>query len=236
MNAPRIGTPGVTSRRYAPMSASSSTLRPVTVPSRRADSVIFWIWSRPWCAGQHRLGARLGPLHRAAHPPRHQQAQHFLRGDLELAAEPAADVRRDHAELVLGDAGDGREHPAQDVRDLGRGPDGEHVRARVDDDRTRFHERRDQPLLPESPFQHHFGGGDLVLDIGAAARLARSRRSRSRSCSCRDPGARDRCPAMLPACPARPAARRSRRRSRPARPPRDRRCRRSPTPRPHQRS
>ena len=32
------------------MSASSSTFRPVTVPSRRAASVSFWIWSRPWCA------------------------------------------------------------------------------------------------------------------------------------------------------------------------------------------
>ena len=32
------------------MSASSSTLRPVTVPSRRAASVSFWIWSRPWWA------------------------------------------------------------------------------------------------------------------------------------------------------------------------------------------
>ena len=32
------------------MSASRSTLRPVTVPSFFADSVIFWIWSRPWWA------------------------------------------------------------------------------------------------------------------------------------------------------------------------------------------
>ena len=32
------------------MSASSSTLRPVTVPSFSAASVSFCHWSRPWCA------------------------------------------------------------------------------------------------------------------------------------------------------------------------------------------
>ena len=32
------------------MSASRSTLSPVTRPSLVADSVSFWIWSRPWCA------------------------------------------------------------------------------------------------------------------------------------------------------------------------------------------
>ncbi len=32
------------------MSASSSTFRPVSLPSRVAQIVMSWIWSRPWCA------------------------------------------------------------------------------------------------------------------------------------------------------------------------------------------
>ena len=50
MNAPRMGTAAVNTRRVAPMSASNSTFMPVTVPSRFADRVSFWIWSRPWWA------------------------------------------------------------------------------------------------------------------------------------------------------------------------------------------
>ena len=105
------------------MSASSSTLRPVTVPSDLAASVSFWIWSRPWCAAirdslrvsvyLHGLPSRLAATH----------GEHLLGRELQLAAESAADVRRDHAELALGDARHERHEVAHDVRDLGRGPD-----------------------------------------------------------------------------------------------------------------
>ena len=55
------------------------------------------------------LAARLGPLDR---PPELHRAEHGdevarIRGD--LAAEPAADFRRDHAQLVSGHAGDERQ-------------------------------------------------------------------------------------------------------------------------------
>ena len=136
------------------MSASSSTLSPVTVPSLRAASVSRWIWSRPWCAGHDRLGAGLGELHRPAQAPGDQEGHQLLGGELQLAAEAAADVRRDHPDLGLGDPGHQGQQDPQDVRHLGGRPHGDLLTGRVDDGRARLHERRNQPLLAEPPLDH----------------------------------------------------------------------------------
>ena len=115
------------------MSASRSTLSPVTVPSRLAVMVMSWIWSRPWCAASMRLRAGLGPLDRLAELPRDQERHQLLGQHAELAAETAADVRGDHPQLVLRDAERQRRHHPQDVRHLGGRPHGELRAGRVDD-------------------------------------------------------------------------------------------------------
>ena len=105
--------------------------------------------------GHVALGPGLRPLHRAAELAREQQREHLFRGDLELRAEAAAHVRRDHPQLVLGDAGDEREHDAQHVRDLGGGPHRVLVADRGADHGPRLHRGRDQPLLPVGALDHH---------------------------------------------------------------------------------
>ena len=66
------------------------------------------------------LAAALGPLDRSAEPLRDDQREDLLRVHVELAAEATADVRRDHPDLLLRDAGDQGQHDPQDVRDLRR--------------------------------------------------------------------------------------------------------------------
>ena len=70
-------------------------------------------------ARRHVLRARLDPLDRAAEPLGERQHQHLLAVGLELRAEAAAHVGRDHAQLVLRDAEHAGEDEARDVRDLG---------------------------------------------------------------------------------------------------------------------
>ncbi len=93
MKAPSIGTPPPTIARYAPRSASSSTLKPVTLPSFSAARVSFCHWSRPWCAlssDSERVSVYFtGLLIRRPNGP----GDPLLRGGLELAAEAASDVR-----------------------------------------------------------------------------------------------------------------------------------------------
>ena len=96
-----------------------------------------------------RLRAGLGPLDRVAQLRRDHEDEDLLGGDLQLAAEAAADVGGDHPQLVLGQPERRRQHRAQDVRDLRGRPHGELLAGRVDDHRARLHERRDQPLLAE---------------------------------------------------------------------------------------
>ena len=72
--------------------------------------------------GQVVLRTGLHPLHRAAQALGQRQAQGFLRVDLELRSEPAADLGGDDPQLGLGDPRrDGHGHP-DDVRDLGGRP------------------------------------------------------------------------------------------------------------------
>ena len=145
----------------------------VTVPSFSAARVSFCHWSRPWwpdtsdssasrCTSTGLPSRR--PTAQAIHPP----------GHLELAAEAAADVGGDDADLRLRYAGRGGQGEAQDVRDLG-GRVHRTARRWVDDDRARLHERRDEPLLAVLALDHDAvaaGLADRVLDGAAGAGLA----------------------------------------------------------------
>ena len=71
------------------------------------------------------LAARLDPLDRLADLERDDRGDDLLAIELQLRAEPAADVGRDDPQLVLGDAGGQRQQDPHDVRDLGRRPERE---------------------------------------------------------------------------------------------------------------
>ncbi len=126
---------------------------------------------------EQRLRAGLGPLDRLAQLDRRGEDEDLLGRDLQLAAEPAADVRGDHPQLVLGHARGGRRQRLEDVRDLRRRPHGQLLTGRVDDDGAGLHERRDEPLLAEPPPDDDrigvlLGGGDRVPGAPARAGLA----------------------------------------------------------------
>ena len=219
------------SRRRRPRSASRSTLRPVTVPSFSAARVSFCHWSRPWWPAEQRLRAGLGVLDRLVDPPADRPGDPLLGRDLELAAEPAADVGCDHPDLRLGHAGRRGQREPHDVRDLGGRPHRVLLAGRVHHDRARLHERRDQPLLAVLALDHDAvgaGRSDGLLDIAAGARLGGVEDPQRGLVGARGPGARGRCRPRPPSGRARPAARRTRRRrARRRRAPR-RRCGRRP--------
>ena len=117
--------------------------------------------------GDVRLRAPLDPLDRPAELPREREAERLLGVDVQLRAEPAADVRGDDPQLRLGDAGDEREGRAEDVRDLGRRPhrvlalsgDGLHDHA------ARLDRVRDQPVLVVALLHRHRRLGEQPLGL-----------------------------------------------------------------------
>ena len=117
--------------------------------------------------GQVALRALLGPLDRRSELARERQAERFLGVHVELRAEGAADVRRDHAQLRLRDPGHHRQRHAEDVRDLGRRPHRVLAlrRARLDEHTAGLHRIRDQPLLAVVLLDGHGGLGEEAVDL-----------------------------------------------------------------------
>ena len=107
------------------------TRRPRILPFSSSASSAWVTWSRP-CASVRNASVRSRrPLHRTADLLGRPEAHGLLGIDEDLRAEAAADVGRDHAQLVLGrDADEGRQHEPRDVRVLARGVEREAVRAR----------------------------------------------------------------------------------------------------------
>ena len=94
--------------------------------------------------GLHVLHAGLDPLDRLARALREEARQGLFAIDVELAAEATAHVRRDHAQLGLGYPQHDCREGADEVRDLGGGPERDglgagvvlgHDAARLDGDR-----------------------------------------------------------------------------------------------------
>ena len=75
----------------------------------RRPGVSFCHWSRPWWAAISDSERVSVYLHRLADPAGHRPGDPLLGRGLQLAAEAAADVGRDHPDLRLGYAGRGRE-------------------------------------------------------------------------------------------------------------------------------
>jgi hypothetical protein len=125
-------------------------------------------------AGDQRLRAGLGVLGGLAEAPGDGPDDPLLRRRLELAAEATANVGGDDADLGLGHPGGRREGEPQDVGDLRRRPHGQLLPRRVDDDRARLHERRDEALLAVLALDDDAvlaGLGDRLVGVAAGAGL-----------------------------------------------------------------
>ena len=179
-------------------------------PSRSAASVAVCSWSRPWIVAT--IASERVSIHFTGRPrePRGLRQRELLGVDVDLRAEAAADVGRDHAHLRLGDAADRRDERAHEVRHLRRGVERELAAGRdpVGDDGARLDRHRREPLVVDR---------QRDLDRAPRRRPRRSPRSCARSCS------RD-CPAHPRGAAARRACRRPRRRSRPGAARSRRRC------------
>ena len=102
--------------------------------------------------GEESLRAIGHPFHRPADLARRPQADDLLRIDENLGAEAAADIGRDHAQLVLGrHADEGGDDQARNVGILRGVPERETVRAGVvfADRGTRLDRIRRQPVVDE---------------------------------------------------------------------------------------
>ena len=118
-----------------------------------------------------------GPFHRPVELARRPQANDLLRIDENLRAETAADIGRDHAQLVLGrHADEGRDDQPRDVRILRRVPQRQAAACGIvlGDRRARLHGVRHQAVVDELEFGDVLG----VLE----RRIGRVRRRRCASC------------------------------------------------------
>ena len=144
----------------APWSASTSTLTARILPSRVAAMPP----GHDVVAGERRrhqvLGPVFHPLDRLAGDDRRDDRAHVARVDADLVAEPAADVRRDDPDLVLGQAGDEGVQRAVGVRRLGGRPEGQLAvdGVPVRDRAARLHRRRVNPRV-----DHLLRDDDLVV-------------------------------------------------------------------------
>ncbi|MGY3471566.1 hypothetical protein ACVW0I_008437 [Bradyrhizobium sp. LM6.11] len=123
--------------------------------------------------GEEGLGAVAGPFHGTADLLRGPQRHHLFGIDEDLRAEAAADVGRDHAQLVLrGDVVERRQHEAGDVRVLRRRVEREMLLRRIviGNGCARLHRVRRKAVVGDVEL-HHVGGlgergvrGALVAD------------------------------------------------------------------------
>ena len=78
----------------------------------------------PMRVGKERLAAVADPFHRPADALRRPQRHHLFGIDEDLGPEAAADVGRDHAQLMLGcHPHEGRDHEPRHMRVLGGVPE-----------------------------------------------------------------------------------------------------------------
>ncbi len=133
---------------------SSSRCRPVILPSASNAISACVTWSRP-CASVRKASERsevhfTGPVHLVRGP----EADDLFGIDEDLGAETAADIRRDHAQLVLRrHADEGRDHEPRDVRVLAvvfQSVQRVVARVVVAERRARLHRVRHQPVVDES--------------------------------------------------------------------------------------
>ncbi len=122
--------------------------------------------------GHEMLAPLLDPAHRPAEAAREERDQEILGVGVALAAEPAADIERDDAHALLGEAegrGDLAAHP---MHDLGRGPARHRPGARIvgADDAAAFQRHRGIAMVVEAALQAVRRGGEHRLGVALADR------------------------------------------------------------------
>ena len=118
--------------------------------------------------GHEALGPLGGPLDRPSELHRGVGAGHLLGIDVDLRAEAAADIRGDHAQLVLRRQGDeGRHHQPRHMRVLAGGVQGVLVHARVvvAQGGPRLHRVGGQPVVDDVERRHMGGVGERGLGL-----------------------------------------------------------------------
>ena len=124
--------------------------------------------------GEKGFAALAGPFDRNPQLARRVQHQPLLGIEEQLHAETAAHVGRHHAETVLRQLEDvGGQQPADAVRTLGRGGEGETPVARVVGSHraARFHRIGDQAVVDQGQLDHVLGLGETRLGGLAVAAL-----------------------------------------------------------------
>ena len=169
-NAPSSGIIGVSRPKYAPQSWRMFASNAVIVPSDVAAIRTWSIWARPWW--ETAIASERVSIHLIGRPSSLDGpcAQRLLGADLELAAEAAADLGRDDAHVVLGDAHLHGVEQAQQVRDLRRGPDGQVAGAVLGDDAARLDRRARGAVVDDPLLDDDVGLGDRRVDVAAAHR------------------------------------------------------------------
>ncbi len=129
--------------------------------ARRGDRALHVVVAGE--AGRHQvLGAVLHPLDRLAGDDRADDRAHVAGIDRHLVAEAAADVGRDHLDLVLGQAGDERVHGAVGVWRLRVRPERELAGhgVHVGDGAARLHRRGVRPRVQHVLRHDDVGAGE----------------------------------------------------------------------------
>ena len=124
----------------------------------------------PVVGDHHALGARLDPLHRAPELARRPRAADLLGVDVELGAEAAADLGRDHPDPVLADAQQDRQEQAQEVRNLGRAPERQPVAAILGQHPARLDRAAGHAVVDDAALDDDVGLGEAGLEVAAAER------------------------------------------------------------------
>ena len=117
------------------------------------------------------LAPLLRPFHRTTERLRQITDEELLGVDLELAAESTADLRRDHAHLVLPKAEVERDDELHEVRDLRRRPERELARLELRGHGARLHRVRDEALVDDALSHFDLGVLERLVDVAALDRV-----------------------------------------------------------------
>ena len=118
--------------------------------------------------GEEILAAGFDPLHRLADLHGDEAHQRFFGVDVELAAEAAADLGRDDAQAVFGQAEHLRDERAHEVRNLrGRIEREAFRRALIGHDAARFHGGGNEALAGDALLDDDFGFGKGFVGVAA---------------------------------------------------------------------
>ena len=137
------------------MSASRSTSSPRIRPSRSAASLSRCHWSRPWCTVM--LPSLRDSVHLTGRPSLRAISTASTSSAVTCSLDPKPPPTSGAMTRMFcsGIAGYQGQHDPENVRDLGRRPEGELSAHDGADHRARLHRARDQPLLAVRALDHH---------------------------------------------------------------------------------